>query len=440
MKNPIQLVLAALVAAGVGAQARAANPEPLQPGSQVRGEITLSAPLNHSDGSRSRLYTIEIGERELVSFDVSGPLRAQLSLFDGDELVTRSGDRQPASLALRVPRSAAYTLAVSSADAAAFGPYTLSAQVIDGWDGQPLRAGAQVTDWLDGTRQLALQVDREGMYTIDLSSSQFDTVLEVAGHGVDASDDDGGEGTDSRLALLLSPGTYTVTAGGWGGSGQGLYRMAVERRAVPGGLSQGGRIRAGTSLQGAFQGAPLEYGFSLRDRSLVTIDMRSGDFDSLLLLSGVGVERHNDDGGDGLDAKLVQVLEPGDYTIQAGAATDGSGLFTLALATAAVPEGMGGGSLAVGQEHPGVLLAGAADRFVVTVDEEAEYVIDMASQDFDSYLELFDADGMELAADDDSGGSLDASIRIRLAPGEYVIQASAIGAGAGSYRMTFSPR
>src|SRR5690606_22848692 len=97
MKHAVQLFLA--MAAAAGAQAHAAEPEPLQPGSQVRGEITLSAPLNHSDGSRSRLYTVEIGERELVGFDVSGPLRAQLSLFDGDELVARSGDREPASLA-----------------------------------------------------------------------------------------------------------------------------------------------------------------------------------------------------------------------------------------------------------------------------------------------------------------------------------------------------
>ena len=87
-----------------------------------------------------------------------------------------------------------------------------------------------------------------------------------------------------------------------------------------------------------------------------------------------------------------------------------------------------------------MLLAGAADRFVVTVDEEGEYVIDMASDDFDSYLELFDADGTEVAADDDSGGRLNARIHARLAPGEYVIQASAISDGAGSYRMTFNRR
>src|SRR5690606_36592733 len=67
MKHAVQLFLA--MAAAAGTQAHAAELEPLQPGSQVRGEITLSAPLNHSDGSRSRLYTVEIGERELVGFD-----------------------------------------------------------------------------------------------------------------------------------------------------------------------------------------------------------------------------------------------------------------------------------------------------------------------------------------------------------------------------------
>src|SRR5690606_411567 len=170
-----------------------------------------------------------------------------------------------------------------------------------------------------------------------------------AGNGVDAQDDDGGEGTDARLSVLLDPGTYTLTVGGWGGSGQGLYRLAVDSRPVPTGLNQGGRIRAdGSELQGAFQGTPLRYQFNLRDRRLVTADMRSADFDSLLVLRGEGVEHYDDDGGDGFDARLVRVLEPGDYTIEAGAATSGSGLFTLAVSAAEVPAGTGGGTLAPG--------------------------------------------------------------------------------------------
>lgn len=440
MKHGIPLVLAVLVAAGVGGNLRAAEPEPLQPGAQVRGEITSAAPLNHSDGSRSRLYVVEIGERELVSFDVSGPLRAQLSLFDGEQLVARSGDRQSTSLALRAPRSAAYTLAVSGADAEAFGPYTLRSQVVDGWNGRTLRAGDEVLDWVDGSRELPLQVDRQAMYTIDLRSEQFDALLRIGGNGVDSQDDDGGEGTDSRLSVLLDPGTYTLTVGGWGGNGQGLYRLAVQSRPVPAGLNQGGSIRAdGGELQGAFQGTPLSYRFSLRDRRLVTANMRSADFDSLLVLRGEGVEHHDDDGGDGLDARLAQVLEPGDYTIDAGAATSGSGLFTLSLSAAEVPEGTGGGTLSPGQEQAALLLPGATDRFAVTVTAEAEYEIAMRSEDFDSWLELFDANGTSIASDDDGGGGLDARIRTRLAPGDYTIQASAIG-GDGGYRILISER
>ena len=438
MKHGVQLVLAALVAAGVGGNLRAAEPEPLQPGEQVRGEITSAAPLNHSDGSRSRLYLVEIGEQELVSFDVSGPLRAQLSLFDGEELVARSGDASPASLALRAPRSAAYTLAVSGADSEAFGPYTLRSQVVDGWDGSTLRTGDEVLDWVDGSRELPLRVDRQAMYAIDLRSDQFDALVRIAGNGVDAQDDDGGEGTDARLSVLLDPGTYTLTVGGWGGSGQGLYRLAVDSRPVPTGLNQGGRIRAdGSELQGAFQGTPLRYQFNLRDRRLVTADMRSADFDSLLVLRGEGVEHYDDDGGDGFDARLVRVLEPGDYTIEAGAATSGSGLFTLAVSAAEVPAGTGGGTLAPGQQQEALLLPGATDVHAFTVVEEGEYVIDMASDDFDSWLELFDAAGNSIASDDDGGGALNARIRMPLAPGEYRLEASAIG-GDGRYRVSVS--
>lgn len=438
MNRAVQLAGAALVAAAWAGNLGAAEPQPLQPGDEVRGEITSAAALNHSDGTRSRLYLVEIGERELVSFDVSGPLRAQLSLFDGEQLVGRTGDRHASSLSLRAPRSATYTLAVSGADASAYGPYTLRADVVDGWDGRTLRSGDEVLDWVDGSRQLPLRVERRAMYTIDLRSDQFDALLKVAGGGVDAQDDDGGEGTDSRLRVLLEPGDYTLTVGGWGGSGQGLYRLAVASQAVPANLSQGGPVRTdGRQLQGIYQGQPLRYRFSIAGRRLVTADMRSGDFDSLLVLRGQGVEHYDDDGGEGLDARLSVLLEPGEYTLDAGAAVEGSGLFALTVSATDVPEGIGGGRLAVGEARDALLLAGAVDRHTVEIAVQGDYVFDMASDEFDSYLELFDAGGDMLGSDDDGGGALNARIRATLAPGTYRLEASAIG-GAGRYRISVS--
>lgn len=437
MQYPSRLALAGLIAAALGTTAAyAAEPEQLQHGVDARGEITMSARLNHSDGSRSRLYQLEIGERELVSFNLSGALRGQLSLFDGEQLVARTDGEQPVSLALRAPRSGEYTVAVSGADASAFGPYVLRSQVLNGWDGQPLRTGGEIMDWVDGSASIPLRIDRRGMYTISLQSEQFDTMLRIVGEGVDTTDDDGGENTNSRLGVILDPGSYTLTVSGWGDSGQGLYTLGVESRAIPAGLNQGGTIRPGNSaVQGAYQGLPLSYRFSLRDRQLVTIDMRSSDIDSLLALRGPGVERRDDDGGEGLDSRLIQVLEPGEYTIEASAATGGAGLFSLSLAAEAVPEGTGGGPLAIGETAERVLLPDATDRYTLTVETEGEYAINMASSQFDSWLELYDGEGNEIAADDDGGGGLDARIRMRLAPGEYRIDASAIS-GGGRYRIS----
>src|SRR5206468_3016980 len=70
------------------------------------------------------------------------------------------------------------------------------------------------------------------------------------------------------------------------------------------------------------------------------------------------------------------------------------------------------------------------------------YQIDMTSTDFDAYLRIEDAAGRHLAADDDSGGQLNARIIFK-APedGTYRIIATAfIINGAGNYRLTVVER
>ena len=60
------------------------------------------------------------------------------------------------------------------------------------------------SDWLVGERQTyTLQVDAPGLYTVSLESDAFDTRLELSGNGVTLEDDDGGNGTDSRLVAPL---------------------------------------------------------------------------------------------------------------------------------------------------------------------------------------------------------------------------------------------
>ncbi|WP_163992383.1 PKD domain-containing protein [Pyxidicoccus caerfyrddinensis] len=55
----------------------------------------------------------------------------------------------------------------------------------------------------------------------------------------------------------------------------------------------------------------------------------------------------------------------------------------------------------------------------------------------DSYLYLFDANGVHLASDDDSGGGLASRISITLDAGTYYVAASAFGAGTGQQFVQF---
>jgi hypothetical protein len=77
----------------------------------------------------------------------------------------------------------------------------------------------------------------------------------------------------------------------------------------------------------------------------------------------------------------------------------------------------------------------------VTLYAGTTYTIDLASDDFDSYLLLLDRNGNILAEDDDSGGGLDARIVYRpRVSGTYQIVVTTYRAGErGAYSLTVRP-
>ena len=75
----------------------------------------------------------------------------------------------------------------------------------------------------------SIEVPEDGLYEISLTSDTFDAYLELAGQGLHAEDDDGGEGTNARLEVDMTPGTYTVTAKGFSGQETGLYQLSFNR-------------------------------------------------------------------------------------------------------------------------------------------------------------------------------------------------------------------
>ncbi len=443
MKTVHTLALAIALALSPVVHAAASPGETLSLGAERRGEITSQSSLNHQDGSRSQLYRVALREGQVASFTLEGALRGRLAAFHDNELVAASNPhRESASLIVRAKRAGTYTIAVSGVDASAYGPFTLQAAAIEAYDGRVLGVGASISDWTDGKRQLPLQIDRDGLYTIDMLSEDFDAFLRLEGPGVSLNDDDGGDGTNARISARLSPGRYTLSAEGYGSERvNGMYQIRVAERELPeGGLRDGGELAVGSTVSGLHEGTAHAYTFTLPARRVVRIDMRSSEIDSLLQLTGNGVDKTDDDGGEGLDSRINLMLEPGTYNLRATAATSGAGIYTLSLAASEVPEGTGGGALAVGRPASVTLLPGMTDRWTVSIRSAGDYVIAMDSDAIDSYLRLT-RDGQEVASDDDGGGALNARIVHRLEAGTYVVEASSVDSSeGGEYRISLERR
>ncbi|WP_058834697.1 hypothetical protein [Luteimonas abyssi] len=435
------IVLAVTMAVAGSAWAASPSAAPLQVGQQVRGEITSADAINYRDGTRSRLYEIRLAPDQGVQFRVDGPLRAHLSLHDEDRLLQSSNDRGDTgtSMSVRVPRAGRYLLAVSGRDTSSYGPYTLNVSPLQLYEGGPVRAGGSITDWSERSRQIPLEIEREGMYAIRMGSDEFDTVLSLDGQGVSLRNDDA-EGTNSLITAHLSPGTYTLTAAGYGDTMSGQYTLSVEERALPAGVgpARDGVLTAGETVTALYQGQPATYTLQVPARRLVTIDMRSSDLDSMLALEGEGVALSDDDSGEGVDARIVSVLEPGSYSVRTSSFNDGGGIFTLDARFDDVPDNVGGGSLQIGRSHEAVLMPGVTDRYTVQVRRGGRHLIEMGSTEVDSYVRIL-RDGVEIGSDDDSGGGLDARLEQTLEPGTYTIEAeSAIGGQSGRYRISIN--
>jgi len=75
-----------------------------------------------------------------------------------------------------------------------------------------------------GRRSFVLDLDAARHLQFDAIADNFDSVLRISGPGIDAEDDDGGNGTNARLGLRLGPGRYSVTVSSFG-SQQGVFEL-----------------------------------------------------------------------------------------------------------------------------------------------------------------------------------------------------------------------
>lgn len=415
-----------------------AAPPALPLSGAVEGEITRGSELNHNDGSRSTLYRLQLDAGQAVELSLDGPLAGALSVFRNDLLKATSISGGGSELLFRGGDAGEYIVAVSGADATAFGPFRLAAQPVEAHDGSPLRDGARITDWYVGTpASFELQVDSRGLYRVLAESSTFDTLLRLEGEGISVMDDDGCDALNACLELPLQPGNYRLQVDA-GSPGEGAFQLSVNASPLPAGaLEDGAALVHGTPLQVYVQGdgrRVLE--LTLPSPSLVTLDARGPGFDPILQLSGAGLVATDDDGGAGTDARMRIGLQAGSYQVEVGDVRGRGGLAEVAVevnevSAVAWPE------LVPGRTFEGQLEAGMRDVYRVAITRAGEYEIQMRApgDGIDGVL-ILGRDGAMVARADDDQGSLDPRLVAQLQPGEYVLVVQAFSADhGGSYTL-----
>jgi hypothetical protein len=351
----------------------------------------------------------------------------------------------------------ALTSELGVALAPGLGSYSLSSSV---------EAGSR-SDWrFDVTEAVEVQ--------FDLRSGDFDTLMSL----VDASgslldqNDDGPDGTNSRIVRTLSPGSYCLAVEGFGGSG-GAFDLALTDTPSAGGGGMGGgaaqglcsdpaqTAELGTAAGPGFGGLTAktdlppggrrDFRLSVGAPMTLSFGARSGSFDTMLRLATPdgAVLAENDDGpGGGTDSAFDLALAPGEYCLALESFAGGGG-----AAEVSVTEGMagaggttgggaaGGDPVALGEAVPGPDsgvavedLGVLADRLESsrTIDDQTKWLaftvdvagpvrVDAISLGGSFTLRLYAEAGDRLGDSFGAGGISPARIEMPLDPGRYLV-------------------
>ena len=178
---------------------------------------------------------------------------------------------------------------------------------------------------------------------VEANSEAFDTYLEVVGPNERSvgADDDGGEGTDSRLsARLPTRGEYSVIVRGYEAESRGRYSVSLRTSTDP--PPPGRILRFGSSEVATLErSGEHRWTFFAEGGEEILVEANSEAFDTYLEVVGpnersVGAD---DDGGEGTDSRLSARLPTrGEYSvIVRGYEAESRGRYSVSLRTSTDP-------------------------------------------------------------------------------------------------------
>jgi hypothetical protein len=298
-----------------------------------------------------------------------------------------------------------------------------------------------------------------------LRSEDFDAFLQVFGPGdglslVGEDDDSLGEGTNARLRFTAPEnGAYTLRARTFSGTEGGDYVLSLAQRPDAPRAPRPTAIRTGAEVRGSISDRDPEddaggrrydaYSFRASANQRVAVSLDSEAFDPQVYIGQMAGQNFvelasNDDGPNGLGSYLIFTApRSGDYVIRAMPLSEGEGDYVLKLEDGPPP--LRATAIQIGGSVEGALSADdglndsgqRADVYSFTAPDGLRIEAKAASDDFDTYLELFDADGQSIAQDDDGAGEgTNSRLSKTLTAGRYTIQVRALGDGTGDYSFS----
>ena len=177
----------------------------------------------------------------------------------------------------------------------------------------------------------------------------------------------------------------------------------------------------------------------------------TGNTDTVGQLRGVDGQwlGEDDDGGSGLNFRLVRQVTAGTYYIRVSGFENATGPYTLVVrfaGTGTPGEDQAGtleqaSSVALNSSTSGVLEAGGdIDSFRVEVTQAGTLTVETTGST-DTVGQLWGADGQRLSEDDDGGSRLNFRLARQVAAGTYYIRVSGFGDASGAYVLSvrFTP-
>ena len=324
-----------------------------------------------------------------------------------------------------------------------------------------LRAGDETRANGSYNDSYSFVADRGDSTIIDLRSGEFDTFLTVrAPNGEEFSNDDYESSFDRSLVSIprTETGIYEVIVSSFAQGESGGYTLEISTDDRP--LESLNQQISGVLIDedSTFTDGEYydNYEFEGRPGQSITIDLRSDEFDTYLILRQPNGEELANDDTEGSNSRIeVTLSEAGSYEVVVSSFAGGeTGEYQLNIAEIndpgrGVPAEVATNNLRVGDSISGDLDSGDQlaendefrDSFYFNGNSGEAIVVDLIASNFDTVLSLQTPTG-ELLENDDFQGSTDQSqIQLTLQEsGRYRILVSSYTSGeTGDYQLSIRP-